>query len=93
MPGDVGLQGRLQALHSTRPHLLRAATTRAMATRAMPNSLMCLPYQALQQLVRRAQPSDLLGGAAATLPVVEQEPYYSLLTLTIYYYKNGPYDK
>jgi hypothetical protein len=28
--------------------------------------------QALQQLVRRAQPSDLLGGAAATLPVVEQ---------------------
>ena len=64
-----------------------------MATRAMPNSLMCLPYQALQQLVRRAQPSDLLGGAAATLPVVEQAPYYSLLTLTIYYYKNGPYDK
>ena len=81
MPGDVGLQGRLQALHSTRPHLLRAATTRAMATRAMPNSLMCLPYQALQQLVRRAQPSDLLGGAAATLPVVEQAP---LLLATCY---------
>ena len=55
--------------------------------------MLALPYQALQQLVRRAQPSDLLGGAAATLPVVEQEPYYSLLTLTIYYYKNGPYDK
>ena len=28
--------------------------------------------QALQQLVRRAQPSDLLGGTAAALPVVEQ---------------------
>ena len=31
-------------------------------------------------MVRRAQPSDLLGGAAATLPVVEQAPYYLLLS-------------
>lgn len=31
--------------------------------------------QALQQLVRRAQPSLLLGGAAARLPVLEQEPH------------------
>ena len=31
--------------------------------------------QALQQLVRRAQPSLLLGGAAARLPVLEQAPH------------------